>query len=104
MEIASSAIQVDDHLYPDAQNFDGLRFYNMRQAEGQAVKHQYISTGKNDLSWGYGRHACPGRFIADVEIKLVLAEFLMHYDIKNPRGEPRHQSIEFEATVSLDSR
>ncbi|KAK7427042.1 hypothetical protein QQZ08_006469 [Neonectria magnoliae] len=97
MGIPTTAIHVDEAIYEDPDRFDGLRFYKMRQAEGQATKHQYISTGKNDLAWGFGRHACPGRFIADVEIKLCLANILLNYDIQNPAGQPRHTNLEFES-------
>lgn len=100
MEIATAAIHSDETHFYDAQTFDGLRFYKMRQRYAdEESKHQYISTGKSDLAWGYGRHACPGRFLADIEIKLVLTEFLMRFEVKNPVGQPRHANIEFETSV-----
>lgn len=104
MELPTTAIQVDDRLYEKPQVFDGLRFYEGRQKKGNENKHLYISTGKLDLAWGYGRHACPGRFIADVEIKLVMAEFLLRFDIRNPAGQPRHPDLEFESNVSFNLR
>lgn len=34
-------------------------------------------------SWlGHGRHACPGRFFASAELKVVLVHILREYDIK----------------------
>lgn len=100
LEIATAAIHADDASLPNAAFFDGLRYYNMRQRPDHTVRHQYISTGKADLSWGYGRHACPGRFFADIEIKMVLAEFLIHFEVKNPEGQGRYANLEFEANVS----
>lgn len=38
------------------------------------------------MSFGFGRHACPGRFFAANEIKLILARMLLDYDIKMPEG------------------
>lgn len=38
------------------------------------------------MHFGYGRHACPGRFFAANEIKLMLVRLLMDYDIKMPDG------------------
>ncbi|CAG9950614.1 unnamed protein product [Clonostachys rosea f. rosea IK726] len=104
MELPTTAIQVDDRLYEKPQVFDGLRFYEGRQKKGNENKHLYISTGKLDLAWGYGRHACPGRFIADVEIKLVMAEFLLRFDIRNPAGQPRHPDLEFESNLLPDPK
>ena len=38
------------------------------------------------MSFGFGRHACPGRFFAANEIKLILARLLLDYDIRMPPG------------------
>lgn len=103
MEVATGAIHADDAFFEEATSFDGLRFYRMREMPDEASKHQYISTGRADLSWGYGRHACPGRFFADIEIKAILSEFLVRYEIRNPEGQPRHANIEFESNVSLSA-
>jgi cytochrome P450 len=56
--------------------------------------------GKNDLSFGYGRHACPGRYLGHLNIKLILAEVLLRYDVKLSPGQERPQNDEFEAIVS----
>jgi cytochrome P450 len=36
------------------------------------------------LAFGYGRHACPGRFFAANEIKMILARLVLDFDIKMP--------------------
>jgi cytochrome P450 len=41
---------------------------------------------RENLTWGYGQHACPGRFFAANEIKLMLARILMDYDLRLPEG------------------
>lgn len=91
---------MDPEHFDDPETFNGLRFYRMRQSEGQASKHQLISVSKDDLAWGYGRHACPGRYMAEIAIKLMLAEVLLRYEIKNPEGKPRHPNFEFDGQVS----
>jgi cytochrome P450 len=73
----------------------------MRQrGEEMKRKHQLISVSKEDLAWGFGRHACPGRFVANIVIKIMLAEFLLKLHVKNPEGAPRHKSIELDGQVS----
>ena len=103
LELATCSLHADESRFPKALEFDGLRYYKKRLEPGAENKHQYISVGASDLSWGYGRHSCPGRFVADIEIKLVLAEVLLNYDVKFPEGVGRPKNVEFEATVSVDS-
>ena len=38
---------------------------------------------------GYGRHACPGRFFAAAEVKLILAHLLTNYDFKYANGRTK---------------
>lgn len=84
---------LDPHLYgPNPQEFDGHRFLRMRdQAQKQVLlgasdigidSYQYVSLSKEDLTFGIGKHACPGRFFASYEIKVVLAYLLLHYDFQ----------------------
>lgn len=97
MELPTSAVNVDEEYFADPNTFDGLRFYHRRQ-KGES-NMTYTSVGKTNLGWGVGRHACPGRFFADIEIKIILSELLIHYDIKNPDGEGRSKNLEFETIV-----
>lgn len=46
-----------------------------------------MTVTKDFLHFGYGRHACPGRFFAANEIKLILARILLDYDIRMPDGQ-----------------
>ncbi|KAJ8132212.1 hypothetical protein O1611_g1406 [Lasiodiplodia mahajangana] len=33
---------------------------------------------------GHGKHACPGRFLVDFELKMIIAYVLMNYDVEFP--------------------
>ncbi|KAI1464315.1 cytochrome P450 [Daldinia caldariorum] len=72
-------------------DFDGFRYSKKRQDPGFMTRHQYSSTDSSHITFGHGRFACPGRFIAAVEIKLVFATMLGRYDISfgEGRGRPR---------------
>jgi cytochrome P450 len=101
MEMATCSIHRDEEIYPDGDTFDGYRFYKLRQgSEENLRRHQYVSVSSNMLGWGYGRHSCPGRFLADIEIKLFFAELLLRYDIKLTKGKSRPANMEFENVVS----
>ncbi|RBR26346.1 uncharacterized protein FIESC28_00846 [Fusarium coffeatum] len=102
LEINTCSIHADKDFYENPKEFDGLRFYKMRQGPGQENKYKYSSVGRDDLSWGFGRHACPGRYLSAVNIKLILAELLMNYDIKLCEGAKRPPNIEFEVLCSPD--
>ncbi|KAI5789638.1 cytochrome P450, partial [Peziza echinospora] len=67
----------------DASEFDGFRFSRPleEQAEGGGRKY-FVTTGLNYLRFGHGHGACPGRFYASHEIKIILCILLMNYDIR----------------------
>ena len=45
-------------------------------------KMSAITTGEHFMQFGHGRHACPGRFFAIQELKLLIAHMVLHYDIE----------------------
>lgn len=103
-----------DVLQGEPNAFDGLRFYkrgiaargsanggnSTETAEQAAGKHQFVSISQANMSFGWGRHACPGRFFAGNEIKLILAKVLEKYDMRL-EGEERYKNWRFEASVSF---
>lgn len=86
--------------YPEPNVFDGFRFHKLRQQPGHETRHQLATTGLDALSFGHGNHACPGRFFAASEIKVVLAYLLQHYDIKLEEGHERPENHHRGAIVS----
>jgi hypothetical protein len=45
--------------------FDGFRFYRLRQMAGKENKYLFVTSSPESLTWGYRNHACPGRFFVD---------------------------------------
>ena len=49
-----------------------------------------MNTSETFLAFGHGRHACPGRFFAVHELKLLMAYIVLNYDVeflpKRPEG------------------
>lgn len=70
-----------DANYEDAQIFDPLRFVKLKATAPQR-KWDVITTAPDFLSFGHGKHACPGRFFAAAELKLMLAYVVANYDVK----------------------
>lgn len=74
----------------DADKFDGFRFEKMRQQPGNESKFQLAGTGKYATGFGFGGHACPGRFFAINEMKIIFAYLLLNYDIKVKDHRPKN--------------
>jgi cytochrome P450 len=93
----SNAIASDCAIYPNADTFDGLRFYNLRKASAEGGnKYQLTSISNTQMPFGAGRHACPGRWFASHEIKLVIASLISRYEFRLKAGEGRPRSILFQ--------
>ncbi|KAK3985449.1 putative cytochrome P450 E-class, group IV [Cladorrhinum sp. PSN332] len=98
IEVPAEAIAHDPEIFPNPHEFQPWRFYELRaNARGeQAAQHQFVSIGPTVLTFGYGRHACPGRFFAANELKMIVANALLNYDIKMPDGiEGRYPNWKF---------
>jgi cytochrome P450 len=106
IEVPAVCVNSDMDVFPDADKFDPLRFYKLRQdartagsVEGGALS-QFVSVSQSSLTFGYGRHACPGRFFAANEIKMILSNLLMCYEIKLEEGSAaRYPNIELANMV-----
>ncbi|KAK3321251.1 putative cytochrome P450 [Cercophora scortea] len=97
--VPAQAISMDPNLFPDPERFDGLRFAKIRNATTDPAvkgKAQFVAAHPQSMAFGYGRHACPGRFFAGDEIKAITAYLVKHYDMKFPEGQGRPASMEVE--------
>ncbi|KAH7381517.1 cytochrome P450 [Pyrenochaeta sp. MPI-SDFR-AT-0127] len=84
--VAAGSNALDPELFPNPMEFDGLRFLKLRNLPGNDNKYHFVTTGPDQLHWGVGTHACPGRFFAAYEIKILLAKILTNYDIELEGG------------------
>ncbi|KIW32981.1 uncharacterized protein PV07_04487 [Cladophialophora immunda] len=90
----------DESLYEGADKYKAFRFVELRDkissgvGDGDRDKAErekeyldkahlsFIATSPSYLGFGHGRHACPGRFFAAQELKLLLAYLLSRYEIQ----------------------
>lgn len=108
IEVPAGVVNADPEVFPNPAEFDPLRFYKLRQqakeagsAEGGA-SNQFVSVSQKGLTFGYGRHACPGRFFAANEIKMIVANTILRYDVGLDMGHTeRYANLEFSSMVSL---
>ncbi|KAH8878739.1 cytochrome P450 [Thozetella sp. PMI_491] len=88
-----NAIQNDPEVTPNPEKFDGFRYYYLRQGDGQGHMHQFSTTQDRILNFGHGSNACPGRFSASLEIKIILVRLLMDYEFKFKHGNVRPPNL-----------
>ncbi|XXG96060.1 hypothetical protein Hte_002337 [Hypoxylon texense] len=93
IETAHALAVQDPDVYQNPETFDARRFLNLRNGTAEDLlkyknkeQYQFVTVTKDFMHFGYGRHACPGRFFAANEIKLILARILLDYDIRMPDG------------------
>lgn len=90
---------MDPQLYPEPEKFDGLRFAKLRGSTtdpAKTGKAQFVAANPQSMAFGYGQHACPGRFFASNEIKAITMYLLNNYDIKFAAGQKRPESLQVE--------
>ncbi|KAJ4286868.1 hypothetical protein N0V88_007881 [Collariella sp. IMI 366227] len=115
--VPSYVVLQDSDVYPEAQEFKPFRFVNHgEQSTGEGVGDAkragkaFASTSTDYLAFGHGRNACPGRFFAANELKLMVAHLVLNYDMEMGRSRPQNTWImgfrlpPLDATVRMKKR
>ncbi|EKM61752.1 uncharacterized protein PHACADRAFT_248575 [Phanerochaete carnosa HHB-10118-sp] len=84
------ATHFDEENYTNATLFDPLRSYKSEKS----VQPQLITTSADYVTFGHGKHACPGRFFASNELKAMLAYIVVNYDVKPEYEGIRPESLQ----------
>ena len=93
--IPSAAIDHNPAFYPNPDTFNGYRHLDS--------KASFTTTNEANMHWGYGLHACSGRFFAAMEIKMIMAHVLLEYEFKLENGvQKRPANVSFELQNSVD--
>ncbi|KAL1988857.1 hypothetical protein VTN96DRAFT_7741 [Rasamsonia emersonii] len=77
----------DSSVYANPEQYDGYRFLRMRSDPTKETAASLVGTSPDHLGFGYGLHACPGRFFAAHELKIALSHILLKYDWRIPQGQ-----------------
>jgi cytochrome P450 len=88
---AADARSRDPARYESPAEFRPLRFYkpssNSDTGPETDAANLFSSVAAGDSWFGAGRQACPGRWYASAQIKLVLCLLLTQYEFKYPEGQ-----------------
>ena len=102
--VGSQLLHTDTRHYSQPESFDPFRFVPSQVNENEPlpmsrsyhrsdefssctflpVSLTLPATSSTFLAWGHGKHACPGRFLAALVMKLVLGRFVYEFDVRPP--------------------
>ncbi|XDG06997.1 hypothetical protein ABKA04_006612 [Annulohypoxylon sp. FPYF3050] len=87
--VAYFSKSMDPRVFDNSQDYNGKRFYEKGIEELRT--HPFRGIDGEILTWGAGRYACPGRFIANLAAKITLVKIIDEYDFKLIEGKrPRN--------------
>ncbi|TLD19276.1 hypothetical protein PspLS_09765 [Pyricularia sp. CBS 133598] len=93
----------DGAVYNDPDQFDGYRWLRMRQNDPtKQASAQFVGVSPDHMGFGFGQHACPGRFFASNVLKTLLSHLLLNYEWKlaDPSAPIKH--LEWGGTLRVD--
>jgi cytochrome P450 len=96
--VALDSVHLNEKIYADALTFDPFRFVKLKEQDATGRKFDMVTTSNDSLAFGHGRHACPGRYFAACELKLMFAHVVMHYDVKIENEGARPKDLWFVTT------
>lgn len=103
VSIPSYDIANDPDYFPNPETFSPYRYLNM--SENSPHRYNFTSISDDFLAFGGGAHACPGRFLAAYEIKIMIIELLTHFEMKFAEGQKgRPGSIYYNMAIMPDEK
>ena len=87
---AAGAVATDDRFFKDPFSFDSHRYLRLREQHKESESSLVMGMSRIDsLGFGLGNQACPGRFFAVNNIKLLMAKLLIGWDLTlEKNGKP----------------
>ncbi|EKM52835.1 uncharacterized protein PHACADRAFT_212040 [Phanerochaete carnosa HHB-10118-sp] len=83
------ATHFDEENYSNAALFDPLRSYK----SDKSVQPRLTITSPDYVTFGHGKHACPGRFFTSDELKAMLAYIVVNHNVKSEYEGVRPENL-----------
>ncbi|EJD47037.1 cytochrome P450 [Auricularia subglabra TFB-10046 SS5] len=82
----------DEKLYPDPLAFKPERYSFLDAGVSKSdAQTQVLNPDPRNIGYGYGRRECPGRYVADSSIWLMIASILASFDISKRKDDQGHE-------------
>ncbi|OCK87132.1 cytochrome P450 [Cenococcum geophilum 1.58] len=82
--------------HSNPENFDAFRFSRLAELDVRRTRQGIAFPNSGYLSFGIGKYACPGRFFAAAELKVLVAYIICNYDFKMSNNKrPRNKFFSF---------
>lgn len=107
VSFVSQPMHYDPERFTNPTHYDPFRFVRLRREPEEAAKaqarpedvggdwneHSFLSTA-GLLTFGRGKNACPGRFLIEIKLKMLISYLLRDYDIRLKDGQqPKNKWI-----------
>ncbi|KAG7094626.1 hypothetical protein E1B28_005450 [Marasmius oreades] len=100
--VAQHQIHFDEKYYgPTVAKFDPFRFSRPKEQGISTTNEDMVTTSTHYLTFSHGVHACPGRFFAANELKLIMVNILLNYEIQSMPTRPPNEAL---GDVKIPSR
>ncbi|KKK12916.1 hypothetical protein AOCH_000475 [Aspergillus ochraceoroseus] len=78
----------DSRYYDNPHEFQGFRFHELGKATGRPDSYKIAGQSPKSRQFGDGRHSCPGKQLAADMLRLIMAHFLLNFDIESTKPDP----------------
>lgn len=82
ISILQRAPSLDATHFSNPTKYDPFRFSRRARSERTFFPPSLVDISDTNRSFGLGKHACPGRFLVDFELKMIVAYLLLNYDVR----------------------
>ncbi|OQE41217.1 hypothetical protein PENCOP_c005G04173 [Penicillium coprophilum] len=96
----NTQLHMDERHYDQPKEFDALRFHKLGQESGKPNNYKIAGSSPKTRQFGDGKHACPGKQLAADLLRIIMAHFLLNFDVRKcdeaasyPPMEQRGMSI-----------
>jgi cytochrome P450 len=81
------------HCTAAAGQFGQREFTAFSDSAGTGISKKFVSTGPEYLSFGHGKHGCPGRFFVAQFLTVLLGMIARDYDVQPLKAKPEGHRV-----------
>ncbi|CAI7583247.1 Cytochrome P450 [Penicillium manginii] len=99
----NTQLHMDERYYDNPEEFDAFRFHKLGKQSDKPSNYKIAGSTPRTRQFGDGKHACPGKQLAADLLRLILAHFLLKFDIRKCDEDSSYPSLE-QRRMSIKQR